>query len=275
MFNCSQCGYRSVKWLGKCPLCEGWDTFSASKVSEVVGIRTKTAPRLLKDIERKNIKRIPTGLEEFDRIVGGGLVEGGVLLIGGAPGVGKSTLLLEISARLSAKGKVLYVSAEESPEQIVLRSKRLKEKGAGDIYILGEDKIEDAFEYIKNEGFKFVVIDSIQVVYSSSHDGVKGSVSQIRGCADYLTQIAKSLGIVVFIVGHVTKEGVIAGPKLLEHIVDCVLYFEGESLSNYRILRAVKNRFGPTGDLAVFEMKSSGLSEGKEITDIFLPHRDQ
>jgi DNA repair protein RadA/Sms len=238
-------------------------------------MRQKVAPRLLKEVGKKDFARVTTGMKEFDRIVGGGLVAGEVLLVGGPPGVGKSTLLLEAGGRLSRKGKTLYVSAEESPEQIVLRAKRLTDKEVEGVFIVGEDRIEDIVDYIKQQDFKFVIIDSIQVVHTDSCEGAKGSVNQIRGCADYLTQLAKSLGIVVFIVGHVTKEGIIAGPKLLEHIVDCVLYFEGESLSNYRILRSVKNRFGPTGDIAVFEMKSDGLEEVKEITDIFLPHREQ
>ncbi|MDD4183184.1 MAG: DNA repair protein RadA [Candidatus Omnitrophica bacterium] len=194
--------------------------------------------------------------------------------MGGEPGVGKSTLLLEISSALAAKEKTLYVSAEESPAQVGLRANRLSAQNSN-LYILGEDNLETVFDYIKEHGFKFIVIDSIQVVWSSRSEGPKGSVSQIKGSADYLTQIAKSLNVVIFVVGHVTKEGVIAGPKLLEHIVDCVLYFEGEILSNYRILRAVKNRFGPTGDLAVFEMLSSGLKEVTKTADLFLPHKDE
>ena len=277
MFNCSECGYKSIKWLGKCPLCEGWETFTEKTEQKSLKekMREKRPPQLLKDIEKKHFKRILTGLDEFDRIVGGGLVEGEVILVGGAPGVGKSTLLLEISSRLALKNKTLYVSAEESPQQIGLRAERLGKSELDNIYIVGEDRLEDIFDYIKNEKFKFVVIDSIQVVYTLTCEGSKGSVSQVRGCADYLTQIAKSLNVIIFLVGHVTKEGTIAGPKLLEHIVDCVLYFEGELLSNYRILRSIKNRFGATGDIAVFEMKSTGLAEVKKTNDIFLPHREQ
>jgi len=276
MFYCSNCGYKSVKWLGKCPLCEGWETFSEEKEEVLDGqiVKEKNAPRLLKDIEGKDHARIVTGITEFDRIIGGGLVNGEIILIGGEPGVGKSTLLLEISSALAAKEKTLYVSAEESPAQVGLRANRLSAQNSN-LYILGEDNLETVFDYIKEHGFKFIVIDSIQVVWSSRSEGPKGSVSQIKGSADYLTQIAKSLNVVIFVVGHVTKEGVIAGPKLLEHIVDCVLYFEGEILSNYRILRAVKNRFGPTGDLAVFEMLSSGLKEVTKTADLFLPHKDE
>ncbi|MCK9574009.1 MAG: DNA repair protein RadA [Candidatus Omnitrophica bacterium] len=276
MFYCSTCGYKSVKWLGKCPLCEGWETFTEEKEEPQDGqiIKEKNAPRLVKDIEGKDYNRIVTGIDEFDRIIGGGLVKGEIILIGGEPGVGKSTLLLEISSALAAKEKTLYVSAEESPHQVSLRANRLNARG-DNLYILGEDNLETVFGYIKELRFKFIVIDSIQVVWNSRSEGSKGSVSQLKGCADYLTQIAKSLNVVIFVVGHVTKEGVIAGPKLLEHIVDCVLYFEGEILSNYRILRAVKNRFGPTGDIAVFEMLSSGLKEVKKTTDLFLPHKDE
>jgi len=275
MYCCSECGYKSIKWLGKCPLCGGWETFNQKKEILKERIREKIAPRPLKDIEKEDFKRIPTGIEEFDRLLGGGVVAGEIILVGGAPGVGKSTLLLEVAAKTSVKGKTLYVSAEESPQQISLRAQRLKNPYSDNLYIVGEDSLEDVYEYIKEEQFKFVVIDSIQVVYSNSCEGSKGSISQIRGCADYLTQIAKTLGVVVFVVGHITKEGAIAGPKLLEHIVDAVFYFEGEMLSNYRILRSTKNRFGATGDIAVFEMKSSGLAEVKKIADLFLPHREQ
>ena len=269
MFVCSDCGYKSVKWLGKCPLCSGWETFSEEKeVEKGSFVKQKIPPKLLKDVERADYERITTGIGEFDRILGGGLVKGQISLIGGEPGVGKSTLLLEVASRLAGKDKTLYVSAEESPQQIALRAKRLN-TDSNNLYVLGEDNLEDVFEYIKEHDFKFVIVDSIQVVYCSQYEGSKGSVSQLRGCADYLTQIAKSQGVIIFVVGHVTKEGAIAGPKLLEHIVDSVLYFEGEKLSNYRILRAIKNRFGPTGNIAVFEMVSQGLKEVKKVADLF------
>ena len=275
MFYCGECGYKSIKWVGKCPLCQGWETFIRESDSPQKEIGSKSPPCLLRDVEKKGIKRISTGLDELNRILGGGLVEGEIILVGGPPGVGKSTLLLDVARRLTTKGKTLYVSAEESTRQIAIRAQRLGEKTFENVYIAGEDNAENVFEYIKQENFKFVIIDSIQVVHISSCEGAKGSVSQIRGCADYFTRIAKAMDVIIFLVGHVTKDGVIAGPKLLEHIVDSVLYFEGESLSNYRILRSIKNRFGPTGDIAVFEMKSSGLVEVKKITDIFLPHKDE
>ncbi|MBU1113438.1 MAG: DNA repair protein RadA, partial [Candidatus Omnitrophica bacterium] len=228
--------------------------------------------QLATEIDSEELLRLETSDFEFDRILGGGLVRGEVILVGGEPGVGKSTLLLQIAARLTKKGKTLYVSAEESVEQLVLRMKRL-EIDTKELYLLGEDNVECIYQAVKEQGFKFIIVDSIQTVHYSQCEGLKGSVSQIRGSADYLTQIAKTLGVVVFMVGHVTKEGALAGPKVLEHIVDCVLYFEGELLSNYRILRSIKNRFGPTGDIAVFEMKSTGLVGLEKTTDIFLPHR--
>ncbi|MFH1772256.1 MAG: DNA repair protein RadA [Candidatus Omnitrophota bacterium] len=274
MFNCSSCGYQSIKWLGKCPLCDGWETFVEQSNSGVITARPKASVKQLKDIDKAHSKRITVGIDEFDRILGGGLVEGEVILLGGEPGIGKSTLLLEVGSMLCAKGKTLYVSAEESPQQIALRASRLK-NSSDSLHLLGEDDLTEVLKAIQEHEFKFIIIDSIQVVRHPSCDGPKGSVSQIRGCADYLTQIAKATGIIVFIVGHVTKEGALAGPKLLEHLVDCVLYFEGENICGYRILRASKNRFGPTGDIAVFEMTSVGLKEVKKINDIFLPHKGQ
>ncbi|MCM8819542.1 MAG: DNA repair protein RadA [Candidatus Omnitrophica bacterium] len=273
MYTCSNCGYKSVKWLGKCPVCEAWETFVEEKSQDDSFFKKeKSFPMLLSDIKEHDFLRIKTEIEELDRILGGGLVEGEVILVGGEPGLGKSTLMLEVASKLSKKGKTLYVSAEESPQQITLRAKRL-EGDFSNLYILGEDNVEQIYLHIKEENFKYLIIDSIQVMYLPKYEGPKGSATQVRGCAEMLTQIAKSENIVVFLIGHVTKEGLIAGPKLLEHIVDCVLYFESESLSNYRILRATKNRFGPTGDIAIFEMTSYGLVEVKKIYDIFLPHR--
>ncbi|MCF7873964.1 MAG: DNA repair protein RadA [Candidatus Omnitrophica bacterium] len=276
MYICSECGYQSVKWMGKCPNCGGWETFRQkdSKLSSnKLKTKVKSSPRLLKDISELKKQRHQTNFSELDRILGGGLVSGQVILIGGEPGVGKSTLLLEVASNLSKEGKTMYVSAEESPQQIGVRARRLKNVSSERLYISDEERVENIYKAIEKEQFKFVVIDSIQVMTSSFAGGVKGSVLSIRSCADYLTQVAKTLGVIIFIVGHVTKSGAIAGPKLLEHVVDSVLYFEGEILSNYRILRSIKNRFGPTGDIAVFDMTSTGLSEVKKINDIFLPHK--
>jgi len=277
MYSCIECGYQSLKWLGKCPQCDKWDTFAQDdKVKETKsGItREKVPPKPLKDIKEADYKRISTNIDELDRVLGGGLVPGEIILVGGEPGVGKSTLLLEVGAKLSGVGKTLYVSAEESPQQIALRAQRLKLEG-DKLFILGEDDLGQVAEYVKENDYKFIIVDSVQVVHCPTVEGPRGSVAQIKGCADFLTQLAKSLNIVVFVVGHVTKEGAIAGPKLLEHIVDCVLYFEGEVVSGFRILRAIKNRFGAVGNLAVFEMTSDGLKEIKETNAIFLPHRDK
>lgn len=273
MYICRECGYQSVRWMGKCPSCQVWETFQqeSHQSSVKLDLKSQSRPQLLKSVDKQDWLRFETHLNEFDRLIGGGLVKGQVILIGGEPGVGKSTLLLEIASRLSGEGKTLYVSAEESPQQIRLRANRIKGANCDNIYVIDEEKVENIFEIIQSENFKFIFIDSIQVMTSSAAEGTKGSVLSVRSCADYLTQIAKALGVVVFIVGHVTKSGAIAGPKLLEHIVDSVLYFEGETTSNYRILRSMKNRFGPTGDIAVFDMTSSGLLEVKKINDIFLP----
>ena len=277
MYSCIECGYQSLKWLGKCPQCDKWDTFAQeTKAAETKsGIpREKIPPKPLKDIKEADYKRISTNIDELDRVLGGGLVPGEIILVGGEPGVGKSTLLLEVGAKLSGVGKTLYVSAEESPQQIALRAQRLKLEG-DKLFILGEDDLGQVAEYVKENDYKFIIVDSVQVVHCPTVDGPRGSVAQIKGCADFLTQLAKSLNVVVFVVGHVTKEGAIAGPKLLEHIVDCVLYFEGEVVSGFRILRAIKNRFGAVGNLALFEMTSEGLKEIKETNAIFLPHRDK
>jgi DNA repair protein RadA/Sms len=277
MYSCIECGYQSLKWLGKCPQCDKWDTFAQEQktLETKSGVhKEKIPPKPLKEIKEADYKRIPTKIGELDRVLGGGLVPGEIILVGGEPGVGKSTLLLEVAAKLSDVDKTLYVSAEESPQQVALRASRLNLEGEK-LYILGEDNLSQVAEYINENGYKFIIIDSIQVVYCPSIEGPRGSVSQIKGSADFLTQLAKALNIVIFVVGHVTKEGAIAGPKLLEHIVDCVLYFEGELVSGFRILRAIKNRFGATGNLAVFEMSSEGLKEITETNAIFLPHRDQ
>jgi len=277
MFSCAKCGYQSIKRMGKCPECEAWESFSEEKepVAQSSGIaREKIPPKPLKDVKEGNYQRIPTKIDELDRILGGGLVKGEIILVGGEPGVGKSTLLLEVAAKLSDLGKTLYVSAEESPQQVALRAQRLNLEGEK-LYILGEDDLRAVAQYVQDNGYEYLVVDSVQVVFLPDTEGSKGSVNQIRASADYLTQLAKALGVVVFVVGHVTKDGAIAGPKLLEHIVDCVLYFEGEVTSGYRILRASKNRFGPTGNIAVFEMVSEGLREVKKIDELFLPHKNK
>ncbi|RKY41258.1 MAG: DNA repair protein RadA [Candidatus Omnitrophota bacterium] len=278
MFICANCGYQSLKWLGKCPSCGMWQSFE-EKVFEKEGKsiqieRKNSLPFLAGEIRKEDLKRIPSGIKGFDELLGGGLVEGEIVLVGGEPGVGKSTLLLEVGASLSFKGKVLYICAEESAEQVKLRAERLG-LNYKELYLFPETDLLKVYEEIKRNRYDFLIVDSIQVVHLSCSEASSGGASQIRECANFLTQIAKGCNIVVFVVGHVTKEGIIAGPKLLEHIVDCVLYFESEVGSNFRILRITKNRFGPAGEIAVFEMTSRGIKETANLGRIFLPHKDK
>jgi len=261
--------------MGKCPVCNSWESFSEEKAQTNNDLlpNNESFPQLLGKIANENNLRIPTGIGEFDRILGGGLIKGEVVLVGGEPGVGKSTLLLQVAGLISKKNKVLYVSAEESPQQVNFRAKRLN-SDFNNLYIIDDDNIVNIYRYFEEYKFNTIIIDSIQVVYNPEIDNARGSINQIRKCAEFLTRFAKTKGVSIIIVGHVTKEGSLAGPKVLEHIVDCVLYFEPEPSSRYRILRAAKNRFGSTGEIAVFEMTSSGLREVKVLSDIFLPHKD-
>ena len=235
----------------------------------------KDEPVLLKDVEIKDVSRLKTDILELDRVLGGGIVPGSVVLIGGDPGIGKSTIALQVSSQLTRGGvTVLYVSGEESVSQTKLRAKRLgAQAGDGNLYIVNQTDLSLIIEYIKKIKPQVVIIDSIQVIFEPTISSSPGSVSQVRECSGILTQLAKSSGTSVFIIGHVTKEGTIAGPRVLEHIVDTVLYFEGERFSIYRILRAVKNRFGSTNEIGVFEMGSSGLKEVKNPSEIFLSER--
>jgi DNA repair protein RadA/Sms len=235
----------------------------------------KDEPVLLKDVEIKDVSRLKTDILELDRVLGGGIVPGSVVLIGGDPGIGKSTIALQVSSQLTRGGvTVLYVSGEESVSQTKLRAKRLgAQAGGGNLYIVNQTDLSLIIEYIKKIKPQVVIIDSIQVIFEPTISSSPGSVSQVRECSGILTQLAKSSGTSVFIIGHVTKEGTIAGPRVLEHIVDTVLYFEGERFSIYRILRAVKNRFGSTNEIGVFEMGSAGLKEVKNPSEIFLSER--
>ena len=277
MFICSECGYKSIKWIGRCPACNRWETFSQEQESgddEFPDSLEKSSPQLLGEIKEEDASsRIHTHIDELDRVLGGGLIQGEVILLGGEPGIGKSTLLLQVAGLLSKDNKVLYVSAEESPQQVSFRSQRLK-PDFNNLYIVNEDNVVNVHRQIEDYKFNVVIIDSIQVMRCPNIAASRGSINQIRGCAEFLAHIAKIKGVIVIIVGHVTKDGALAGPKLLEHIVDCVLYFEPEQSCRYRILRASKNRFGSTGEVAVFEMTSSGLKEVKILSDIFLPHKD-
>jgi DNA repair protein RadA/Sms len=280
VFSCQNCGYQSPKWLGRCPDCNRWNSFveeDYTAVSAKPKERTalyKDEPVLLKDVEVKEDSRLKTGILELDRVLGGGIVRGSVILIGGDPGIGKSTISLQVSNQLSQQGHtVLYVSGEESVTQTKLRAKRLGRPGEGDLYIVNQTDLSLIVEHIEKIKPEAVIIDSIQVIFEPTISSSPGSVSQVRECAGILTQLAKSRGISIFIIGHVTKEGTLAGPRVLEHIVDTVLYFEGDRFAIFRILRAVKNRFGSTNEIGVFEMSSEGLREVKNPSEIFLSER--
>lgn len=265
-FVCQKCGYETVKWLGKCPDCGSFNTLTEEVVAQPtkvrgIGIQSSAKPQLLKDIKPVNEDRASTGMGELDRVLGGGLVEGSLTLIGGDPGIGKSTLLLQICSHLGSQGKkLLYISGEESPHQIKLRADRLN-INSENIKLLSETNIAVIDAAIINENPDFVIIDSIQTMYSEDAGSAPGSVTQVRETTAKLMHISKGRGISVIIVGHVTKDGNIAGPRVLEHMVDTVLYFEGDKTASYRILRAVKNRFGGTNEIGVFEMGNEGLKE--------------
>jgi DNA repair protein RadA/Sms len=280
IFSCQNCGYQSPKWLGRCPDCNSWNSFvqedyalPSAKTKERTALY-RDEPVLLKDVEAKEENRLKTDILELDRVLGGGIVVGSVILIGGDPGIGKSTIALQVSNQLTKQGRViLYVSGEESVAQTKLRAKRLGQQEEGKLYIVNQTDLSFIIEYIKKIKPDAVIIDSIQVIFEPTISSSPGSVSQVRECAGILTQLAKTTGTSIFIIGHVTKEGTIAGPRVLEHIVDTVLYFEGDRFSIYRILRAVKNRFGSTNEIGVFEMSSSGLKEVKNPSEIFLSER--
>lgn len=267
IFYCQSCGYESAKWMGQCPGCREWNTFVEEPViisgnsQKKVSLIKKQEPTLLSKVNGENSSRISTGIQEFDRVLGGGIVEGSMVLVGGDPGIGKSTLLLQMCLLLvSQKHKVLYISGEESLQQIKIRADRLGNHG-GDLMMLCETDLETIQEVIERIKPELVVIDSIQTMCKSDVSSAPGSVSQVRESTGVFMKIAKTLGVTVFIVGHVTKEGVVAGPRVLEHMVDTVLYFEGERHAVYRILRSVKNRFGSTNEIGVFEMGQRGLTE--------------
>ncbi|WP_353684131.1 DNA repair protein RadA [Thermodesulfovibrio sp. 3907-1M] len=272
-FQCQSCGYISPKWIGRCPDCGAWNSFVEETIE--AGAERKTLSETVQPVSISSIEitvsdRFLTGIGELDRVLGGGLVKGSLILIGGDPGIGKSTLLLQASLNLSVQyGKVLYVSAEESLTQIKLRAERLGISSEG-ILLLSETLVEKIIECAKETQPAVLIVDSIQTVYTEEVVSAPGSVSQIRDSAAKFMNFAKSTGVPVFLIGHVTKEGAIAGPRVLEHLVDTVLYFEGDRGHAYRILRSVKNRFGPTNEIGVFEMTSQGLSEVENPSLIFL-----
>ncbi|MFC1704386.1 DNA repair protein RadA [Candidatus Omnitrophota bacterium] len=281
IFVCQGCGAQSPKWQGRCSNCGNWNSLteevSSLSTSPREQVRASSEPPvLLSQVDIREESRVSTGITELDRVLGGGIVGGSVILVGGDPGIGKSTLSLQASAQLSQAGfKVLYVSGEESVKQTKLRASRLQSSGSDSFYIVNEINLDVIVEYIKKLTPDFVIIDSIQVLYHPELSSSPGSVSQVKECAGVLTQLAKSHNIALFLVGHVTKEGSFAGPKVLEHIVDTVMYFEGERCFTHRILRTTKNRFGSTNEIGVFEMSSAGLLEVKNPSEIFLSERPQ
>jgi len=282
-FICQQCGYESLRWMGKCPGCQQWNTLveevtmkqSNRHVLSNQGEQTKSKPEKITAIDSENTTRYLTEMEEFNRVLGGGIVPGSLILIGGDPGIGKSTLLLQISGQL-AKNQlpVLYISGEESIQQTKLRADRLN-IGEDLLYVLAETNLFDIATHIEKLQPSFVIVDSIQTIYREEVSSAPGSVSQVRECTGELMRIAKTNGIPICIVGHVTKEGAIAGPRMLEHMVDTVLYFEGDRHHAYRMLRGVKNRFGSTNELGIFEMKENGLNEVLNPSELFLEERSQ
>ena len=276
-YICSECGYNSQKWLGKCPNCDSWGTFE-----EEVDIK-----RTLKNIQSEEVSiskiseieiakefRMVTQYEEFDRVLGGGLIKGEVVLITGSPGIGKSTFLLQLSEEYSKIGNVFYVSGEESPRQIKQRAERIN-VNSGNLYILNDTNIEKIEKVVLEDKPKVVVIDSIQTLYSENVNSVPGSVTQIRETTLKIIEIAKKHEIAFYIVGHVTKDGKLAGPKLLEHMVDAVLQIEGEENSYYRIVRSIKNRYGSTNEISIFDMKENGISEVKNPSEFFISDREE
>ena len=281
-FVCQSCGYQMPKWLGRCPGCQEWNTFVEERIIEekepqrdLLGLESSAIPVPLTEIKGEEKERLTIGMGEFDRVLGGGIVLGSLVLVGGDPGIGKSTLLLQAMNQLASSGaKVLYVSGEESLQQTKMRANRLGVASA-QLFVVSETSLEKILQDIQSLRPSAVVVDSIQTIYSTDLPSTPGSIGQVREASSRLLYLAKHLGIPIFLIGHVTKEGFIAGPKVLEHMVDTVLYIEGEANQAFRILRAVKNRFGPTNEIGVFEMKDSGLVEVANPSEYFLSERVQ
>src|SRR5437899_695500 len=274
LYQCSECGGQSPKWQGQCPHCNAWNTLieaaaasAGTRFETVAGTKSVVTP--LASVEAKESRRIASGLEEFDRVLGGGLVPGGVVLLGGDPGIGKSTLLLQAMAAIGGAKRALYVTGEESAEQIAMRARRLGLVNAP-VELQAEVQLEAIVAAIRSRQPEVVVIDSIQTVYTEALESAPGSVAQVRECAAQLTRLAKQSAITVILIGHVTKEGAIAGPRVLEHIVDTVLYFEGDTHSSFRLVRAIKNRFGAANELGVFAMTERGLKGVANPSALFL-----
>ncbi|MGB4811135.1 MAG: DNA repair protein RadA [Methylophilaceae bacterium] len=283
IYTCNECGASEPKWQGQCPSCMAWNslvesveestTSSNRYANKFEGLASTGQLQRISSIKAADIARQPTGISEFDRVLGGGLVDGGVILIGGDPGIGKSTLLLQVLCHLGKVSPAIYVSGEESPQQIAMRAKRLG-LDASEVQLLAEINLEKILATLQTHKPNIAVIDSIQTVYSEALQSAPGSVAQVRECSAQLTRLAKQLGITVILVGHVTKEGTLAGPRVLEHIVDTVLYFEGDQNSAFRLIRAFKNRFGAVNELGVFAMTEKGLREVSNPSALFLSHHE-
>lgn len=282
VFYCTSCGNETPRWQGRCPACGAWNTIEEHiEKPTVSGTKGKSAPvgqsrrpQKLSDVAAEGEIRFSTGMGELDRVLGGGAVAGSLVLVSGAPGIGKSTLLLQICSSLCAGRKVLYVSGEESERQLKLRAERLG-VAPEELYILSETRLSDILEAASELKPDILIVDSIQTMYNEENDSSPGSVSQVKDCTMSMMQLSKSSGITVFVVGHINKDGNIAGPKVLEHMVDCVLYFEGDSNSSYRLLRAAKNRFGSTNEIGVFEMRDAGLVEVPNPSQMLLDGRPE
>ena len=275
VFFCGECGYESTKWLGKCPACGSWNTMlEQKKISSVPSINNLTYAHAipLADVTTTASGRVSSGIGELDRVLGGGIVPGSVTLLGGDPGIGKSTLLMQTAAELTKQGIVLYVTGEESASQLKLRAERLGV--GGDMLILAENDLSAIESEVDRVKPAYIMIDSIQTMYSADCSGTNGSISQIREATSLITRMAKRTGAATFIVGHVTKDGAIAGPRILEHMVDTVLYFEGDRQDSFRLLRSVKNRFGSTDEIGVFEMRSTGMAEISDPSTLFITGAD-
>lgn len=281
VFYCTSCGNETPKWQGRCPACGAWNTMQEHIERAAPAGKRKTAPvgqsrlpQRIHDVDCDSEIRFSTGMGELNRVLGGGAVAGSLVLVSGAPGIGKSTLLLQICSQLCRERRVLYVSGEESERQIKLRGQRLG-VDSEDLFLLSETRLSDILEAVEEMKPDILITDSIQTLYREENESSPGSVSQVKDCTMALMQLSKSLGITVFVVGHINKDGAIAGPKVLEHMVDCVLYFEGDANSSYRMLRAAKNRFGSTNEIGVFEMGDSGLVEVPNPSQMLLEGRPE